>query len=361
MKEKMKYCVAFILLAAIGSCSGRGEAVPARIPSFPYQAYLDSMTEDADFPTIGNDGDGFSAISRNIRYPEMPNSLNLSHFAYTLLQFYNTVLAFNTMAYDISTAERYMGENDFGFEQVDALDSINLSGIKSSEMREALATVSRKAAEWIHSGKKPNKQENAEVRHFYELYNGIYEPFIEAHYSEAEYSPADVLENYDTIHAKAVSDTATFRAELLQKVLTEQDFEKKCILAREFAYANYNSPVRDDKELVAVLDWILREDDYSPLLWELWLMWRTALQKNIFSGPSNDSAMYNLFYNDMRNRVALVYIARLNTHQRDALAFKAFYQLTMAHNIVRNSPMLFGNNSMLDTMTLYDGIWNKNE
>lgn len=361
MKEIMKYCVACILLAAISSCSGRGEAGPARIPSFPYQAYLDSMTEDSYSPTIGDDGDGFSAISHNIRYPEMPDSLKLSHFADTLLQFYNTALAFNTMAYDVSTAERYMSENDFGLEQADALDSINLSGIENPEIRDALAAVCRKAAEWIREGKKPNEQQSAEVPHFYELYNGIYDPFIKAHISDAEYSPADVLENYDTIHAQAVSDTASFRAELLRRVLTEQDFEKRCILAREFAYANYNSPAGDDKELVAVLDQILREEAYSPLLGELWLMWRTALQKGIFAGPSNDSAMYNLFYNDMRNRVALAYIARLKTHPQDRVAFNAFCQLVMTHNIVRNSPGLFGNNSMLDTMMLYDGVWNKDK
>lgn len=43
-------------------------------------------------------------------------------------------------------------------------------------------------------------------------------------------------------------------------------------------------------------------------------MWRTALQKNILRGPSNDSAMFNLFYNDMRNRIALIYIGYLKTH-----------------------------------------------
>lgn len=175
---------------------------------------------------------------------------------------------------------------------------------------------------------------------------------------DVEFNLSEILEDYAGIHAMAISDTTTFRSELLQKVLREPDFNKKCVLAREFAYANYKSPYRDDKELVAVIDPILRENKYSPLLGELWLIWRTALQKNILSGPSNDSAMYNLFYNDMRNRIALVYIAYLKTHPYDKLAFNKFVSLAMEYNITRNR-CLFGNNSLLDEMSLYDEIWNK--
>mgnify|MGYP006871873643 CR=1 FL=1 len=102
---------------------------------------------------------------------------------------------------------------------------------------------------------------------------------FDAHNSNFEYNPSEILEDYDRIHSKAISDTTTFRSELLQQVLRESDFNKKCILAREFAYADRISPDGDDKELVAVIDPILRANKYSPLLGELWLMWRTALQK----------------------------------------------------------------------------------
>lgn len=49
--------------------------------AFPYQAYLDNMGENEYFPTIGNDGQGFDAISHNIVYPEMPDTLSLSLYA----------------------------------------------------------------------------------------------------------------------------------------------------------------------------------------------------------------------------------------------------------------------------------------
>lgn len=332
-----------------------------KVPAFPYQTYLDSIGEDEYFPTIGDDGGGFDAICKNIRYPEMPDTLSLSHFADSLLQFYNVAIAFNTVAYDVSTAERYMDEVDFGLEQADALDSINVSGINHYEIKELLVKLRRKAAMWIRSGKKPNEQQNDEVGEFYEVFNAFRNPLFEAHMSDDEYNPSEIIEDYANIHSKAISDTTTFRRELLQQVLRESDFNKKCVLAREFAYANYKSPYRDDKELVAVIDPILRANKYSPLLGELWLMWRTALQKNILSGPSNDSAMYNLFYNEMRNRIALAYIAHLKTHPHDKLAFNKFASMAMEYNITRNSGCLFGNNSLLDEMSLYDEIWNKNK
>ena len=110
-----------------------------------------------------------------------------------------------------------------------------------------------------------------------------------------------------------------------------------------------------------MIDQILRFNQYSPLLGELWLMWRTALQKNIFSGPSNDSAIYNLFYNDMRNHIALTYITHLAEHPKDEIAFLSFFNLAMEYNITRNSPCLFGNNSLLDEKNLYKGIWDNKE
>lgn len=362
MNKSFNLILTLLLVCMLESCINNKEnPVLLKAPTFPYQTYLDSIGEDEFFPTIGNDGGGFDAISNNICYPEIPDTMSLSHFADSLLQFYNVAIAFNTVAYDVSTAERYMDEADFVLGQADALDSINVAGIHNPEIKASLVKLSKKAAKWIRAGKKPNEQQNDEVGEFYEVFNDFRNPLFEAHMSDDEFIPSEIVEDYANIHSKAISDTTTFRIELLQKVLQETDFSKRCVFAREFAYANYKSPYRDDIELVAVIDPILRANEYSPLLGELWLMWRTALQKNILSGQSNDSAMYNLFYNDMRNRVALVYIAYLKTHPHDKLAFRKFAYLTMESNITRNSECLFGNNSILDEMYLYDEIWNKNE
>ena len=329
-------------------------------PQFPYQSYLDSIRED--FPTIGADGGGFNAISHNIRYPEMPDTLRLSPIADTLMQIYNVTLAFNTMAYDVGTAERYLDEFDFVLEQADSLDSINLKGITIAPIRDGICQAAHMASEYIRKGIRPNSQSNVGVvENIYKAHHKYSDSFIMNHLDDSEFDPSTVLDNYNAIHSKAITDTTTYRQEILQMVLREKNFSKRCVLAREFAYANYHSPHRDDKELVAVLDEILRENNYSPLLGELWRMWRVTLQINLFGSRSNDGAMYNLFYNDMRNRVALVYIAHLKIHPHDKIAFKEFFRLAQAYNIVRNSQFSFGNNANLEEMELFYSVFNPNQ
>ena len=326
--------------------------------SFPYQSYFENMGEDEYFPTIGNDGQGFDAISHNIVYPELPDSLSLSNYADSLLQFYNIILAYNTMAYDVGTAERYMETSDFVLDQANALDSINLSGIHISEIKDLIRIICQKGATTIRRGEKPNDQDVPEIRQFYDAFNNFSDPLYDAHLNEKEFNPVDILPNYEEIHTKALTDTTSFRDELLEMVLSETDFQKQCVLARELAYANYNSPNRDDKEIVTVLDNLLRTGKYSPLLGELWRMWRSMLQIGILGSGSNDSAMYNLFYNQMKNRIALLYIAHMKTHDHDNLAFKEFVRMAMTHNIVRNSPCYIGNNAYLEEMELFYSVFN---
>lgn len=355
---KLKICSIYAIVAIVASaCSHNAKEERIQAPSFPYESYLEFTEENQTSPNIGDDGEGFEAISNKIRYPELPAELSLSHFADSLLLLYNTALAFNTMAYDVSTAERYMDYDDCSA-QANALDSINLSGITDDEIRNTLLACSKKAGKWILEGKRPNEQDNEEVGAFYKAYDKFSDRFWGNHMSDEEFDPTEIVENYSEIHQKAITDTLSYRNELLKMVSDETDYQKRCVLAREFAYANYNSPERNDKELVAVIDPLLRSDEYSPLLYDLWLIWRTALQKDIFGSPSNDGAIYNLFYNDMRNLIAIRYISHLKHNPHDKVAFNKFAELALEYNITRNSPCYFGNNSWLDEMTIYDECWN---
>ena len=45
----------------------------------------------------------------------------------------------------------------------------------------------------------------------------------------------------------------------MRMTLEEPDFARQCVLAREYAYCNYRHPQRSDKEMVAVLDKLLRD------------------------------------------------------------------------------------------------------
>lgn len=333
------------------------------VPSFPYQKYLDSIGEDEAFPYIGDDGNGFNAISHKIRYPEMPGNLRQSLFADSLLQLYNTVLAYNTVAYDISTGERYLEEEKRVKQVAAALDAVNLSGIDNVEIKNAIADLSKVSADLLRHGQYPNGQNSfPEVDRFYSAYNNIYDTFLDTHLAAGEYEPSAVLDNYAEIHEKALSRSPNVRDELLQMVLQENNFERKCILAREFAISNFDSSLYDNiEEFISVLDEILRSDEYSPMKHELWLMWRTGLQLYLFGGRSNDSAMYNLFYNDMRNLVALNFISHLKENPHDSVAFLNFFRLVKEPNIVRNSSFFLGNNANINQMELYYEKLNKEE
>ena len=334
---------------ALNKNEGRIEA-----PTFPYE-----MTEEGQWsPEIGEDGDGFNAISHNIKYPYIPANSSQCNFIDSLLLMYNTILAFNTMAYDVSTAERYMYDSTCCLAQANALESINLSGIKEDKIRGALLACCKKVAQLIRDGKRPNKQKIKEIDYFYSVFNKFMNPFMGAHMSDVEFDPSQVCDDYTTIHGQAITATPSIRYELLKRVLAEPNFQKKCVLAREFAYANFKNEEGDDKELVAIIDPIIKSNEYSPLLYDLWLMWRTALQLSI--SMSNNGAMYNLFYNNMRNHVAMAYISHLRSHPTDKVAFNKFVRLAMEYNITRNSSCFFGNNALLDELSLYEECRNKN-
>ncbi len=328
------------------------------IPPFPYEDYLEQIDEDQWSPVIGDDGGGFDAISHHIRYPELSHRI-ISSFADSLLEFYNTILAYNTMAYDNAAAARYYDDSNDCLDQANALDSINLSGISDKEIRRALLAASKRAGEWIKEGNNPYDLDNTEIDVFHKVFEKLQNPLLAAHFSKVEFDPQTIIDDYQNLHNRAINDTLAFRDDLMRQVLSASDFQKKCVLAREFAYANYNSKERNDMELVAIIDQLLRAEEYSPLLYELWLMWRTALQIEIFGGRSNDSAMYNLFYNDMRNRAAVQYITYLASHPDDKVAFAEFLNLATESNISRISSCYIGNNSILDEMWLYEECWKK--
>lgn len=363
MNKSIKHlAVIAIAMIMLPSCtpdkSGNSEF---NVPLFPYQSYLDSIGEDEYFSTIGDDGQGFNAISHKIRYPKLPDTLKSNLFADSLLLYYNIALAFSTLAYDNGTAERYMSEPDIRLPFADALDSINLDGISDPEIKNRLMAVAKNAAKCIRDSVELSSEKTEAIKKFYDVFNCYSKALYMSRPPKNEFVPQSVLADYEDIHDKALTDTASFRRELLGMTLAECDFSKKCVLAREYAYSNYKSPKRNDKEVVAVMDTILRTNKYSLLLRELWRMWRVMLQMNIFGGPSNDSAMYNLFYNDMRNRVALVYIEHLAHSPNDDIAFTEFVRLAHDYNIVRNSEFLMGNNANLEDMELFYSIFKTND
>lgn len=346
------------LLLFLCSCTENKENRLVENLQFPYEDFV--SFDDDGFLVIGDDGNGFAAISHKIQYLQVDDTLRLTQFADSLLQFYNVYLSYNSIIYDFGTACMFEDdEGDAGKSQAKALYNINVSGISDAKIRKGVRDLGRKMAYGIMYYR--NKKEYVDVQEyidannaFDEAFKTLYGPLLEEHQREwlLYYDPTTIMEDYQSIHEKAINDTLGYRNELLQQVIQEKDFEKACVLAREFAYANYISEDQNDEELVSLLEPLLQAGQYSPLLGELWLMWRTALQP-LLGGMSNTSSMYNLLYNDMRNRVALAYLTHLNAHPQDELAFQEFISLAACWNIVRNSGCLVGNNVLFDEVKLY--------
>jgi hypothetical protein len=317
-----------------------------------YLNYMSDTTNyDGYFLIFGDDGNGFVPISDMLEPLKFEEKRN-NDFIDTLVWLYNATQLLDVMIYDCSTIDRYNG--DFNPEPyADAIGGIEVSGIADVELCEAFLALSEALARDIRKGLRTDTIYYEEVRRLHEVMDNLFGNFVDSHYSESNYDCSKYVPDYETIHAKAIVDTAHYRDELLQMIFNEKNFEKQCIYAREFAYANWHNVNGEPVDVVAAIDILLSTTSYSPLLFDLWLIWRTALQGSVLSGISNDSSMYNIYYNAIRRRVAYRYLTRLNEKPNDKLAFDGLMKLIHKSSITRNSGCYFGNNSFLDQMEIY--------
>ena len=361
----MKITLSLVLVTLSLLCSCSADKSEEYIDNKSYEEcrswYLDYVSDTANykdhFLVFGDDGNGFVPIS-NLYEPLRFNEKINVEFIDTLVWLYNATQILDAMIYDCSTIDRYNGDFD-PKPYAEAISNIDMSGIGNEELSSALNALSRATAEDIRNSMRTDTICYEEVRVLHEVMDKLFNNFIDSRYAEASYDCNKLITDYEAIHDKAIADTAHYRDELLQALFNENNFEKKCIYAREFAYANWHNLNGEDVDVVAAIEPLLYTTEYSPILFDLWLIWRTALQTGVLSGYSNDSSMYNLYYNAMRLRVAYRYIERLNENPNDALAFDGLLRLIYKNSIIRNSECLIGNNSFLDHMELYRECMNK--
>ena len=351
-----KFLTFILLLLAFASCSsktGSDKLNPEDIPTFPYEEIIAATDSTEYFLIIGDDGNGFQPIVNHIKYLEGEHRGINRQYADSLQEAYNFTLAFNALAYDTGTYMRYIDDDIDKMDFANAMDSMIMPTISDASLRESFNSLRTQVAKMMRQG-EPIVEDTTLIANIYARNNEIWGKILNSSSEDPEtFNPETILPDYTTIHEIAIIDTVNGRDRLLAMTLNEPDFQKKTLLAKEFAYANFNSKVREAELLVSVIDPLLTAGQYSPILDELWLMWRTMLQLHIFSSGSNDSAMYNLFYNKMRNRVAKTLLDYIQTHRDDDVALASFINLMMQYNICRNSGCLFGNNANLDEMNLY--------
>lgn len=353
---KKVFCLTLITISLLCSCNTKksdDSNASYEELRLSYLNYVSDTTNyEGHFLILGDDGNGFIPIS-DMFEPFKLCGEEYSEFIDTLVWLYNTTQLLDAMIYDCSTIDRYNKELD-PEPYADAISYIDVSGINCEELSNALLTLAEAIAKDIRNGMRTDTVYYEELRQLHRVMDKMFGDFVDSHYSDVDYNCSEYVPNYEEIHTKAIADTSHYRDELLHTVFNEKDFEKKCIYAREFAYANWHNMNGNAVDVVAITESLFLTTEYSPILCDLWLMWRTALQSSVLSGISNDSSMYNIFYNGMRRRIAYRYITRLNENPNDELAFNGLMKLIYRSSIVRNSGCYVGNNCFLDQMELYE-------
>lgn len=365
----MKKSFPFSLALMIFVCAYCGEKPKSlELPQI-YKEYNETWVDERGAFVIGDDEDGRGPISDRLRYYSLPEHLRANSFADSLAQIYNMSLAFNSMVGDFNHAFRSIGQDGWdGTLYADAIAATNLDGISVSEARDSLRAITQVIAHALHNGDTPpDESYTPKSERYEEIFNSMVNGIIlgrfghvGAEIAEMIPTPADYIRDYDALHREAIADTTgVARTKILDRYLREDDFHKKCIYAREFAYADYRNPHGNVDDLMALLDPLLRGDDYSPLLRELWLIWRTAMQVEYLGGRGGYSSVYNLLYNDMRTLQAAKYIEHLALHPDDEEAFAEYLLLVYQKNVTRQDKGIFGNSVNVDEYNLYHRLLSK--
>ncbi|MDE7394220.1 MAG: hypothetical protein K2M80_07085, partial [Muribaculaceae bacterium] len=324
---------------------------------FPYQDILQQDFNDQQTSfIIGDDGDGFQPVSDKIRYPKVPAGAYYSASTDSLLQYYNVQLALHALESDIYAAERYSDDTDYIDATIEAIGSINLSGIKDKTLHDKLKRLADAYANCVRT------DNNDEIPG---LSEDLFTPLAQfgsrlqtPEVLDAGFRKDSLIADIKEVYTNAVSDS-TYSATLLDRVIAEQDFERQTILTHPLMIAYQINPDANNDEVFAIIDHQLRDGRYSTELVWLWKIWRVFLQTDYFSGLSNDSPFYNLFYNDMRNRVAITLLNHINQQPDDLIALVMFNNLCNERNICRGgADNLFGNNAFSDRISLIERFIN---
>lgn len=338
---------AMTALAAISfSCK---EKKTVDLPEFPYESYVQTV-ENGDGVLDGY-GDGLQPISDKAVYLELPADLADNSFVDSLAVIYNANRALGAMVYDLTTASRNSQDSALAATCGIAMMNIAPAGISDTAVCAAVIAVGKSVGADVARNVDTYQVQYPESYRLNDMIESYYRPLTVGRQEQAWPQAGDAIADYAEVHRRAVSDTTDYGDTLLEKALTGSSFEARAAYAHEYGlWAMRNRG--DARTMVAVIDPILRSDRYAPELADLWLMWRTALQLNLLGGRSNDSRMYNLFYNEMCDRVALCYLRHLVENRADDGAFNAYIYLAMNRGVVRQSSCIFGNNANLDEMNL---------
>lgn len=337
-----------VLCVIICSCK---EKSGHTIPPFPYEEYVTALSDGET--DLGEYGDGMEPLACRAVYLELPEDLAGNSYADSLAVYYNSLRAIHSMLYDVTSGSRYGADSAMCHLYGSSLANIRTEGIGDTAIMNAAAATGRAIGADVARNYDTYTIRYPEAYRLNDLIGELYLNLSAGRDAELSPSSSAILPDYEALRQRTVNDSVAGGNELLECAMAEEDFMRRTAYAREYALWDMREH-GDARTAVALIDSVLREGRYSPLLTDLWLIWRTQLQLKLLGGRSNDSPMYNTLYHEMKDRVALTYIRHLAENPDDDLAFNAFSQLTVIPPIMRQSACIFGNNANLDEMALVD-------
>ena len=142
---------------------------------------------------------------------------------------------------------------------------------------------------------------------------------------------------------------------MLQLLQTEQDINRRCIYALEYAHSSSDGP--HFIEAAPYLVDVMLAGEYSPYLNDIWRTWRAMM--STMMGMSRDSHIPNLKYNEMRKVCALTTLEYIRNHPEDIMAINNFVVLAYTVNIHRFGTFMFGNQNVMDQMEMFPEYFDK--
>lgn len=115
-------------------------------------------------------------------------------------------------------------------------------------------------------------------------------------------------------------------------------------------WANNEFSPSDDYWIIAVAERLMHSKKYSPLLSNVWLVWRTLIQPEY--GMSRDSRIPNDMYNEYRKLCFKTVLKYLESHPDDAMAKNCAIVLMSRGNVNRGGEYPFGNQNAIEALNV---------
>lgn len=266
---------------------------------------------------------------------------------------YNCAVVWRSTYSDMEKVWRFHPERELCIPLCELLDGfcfLDCSHIQDSTMRaksDTLAQISMRAAkdttidfEWHHQEYMMAAIERYHTNNFGTLTDEMYDSLIDCN---------NYVSNYELLAQKRMQDDSLHQAELLQLLQNEQDINRRCIYAIEYAHSSSDGPHFIDAAPYLVD--VMLAGEYSLYLNDVWRTWRAMM--TTMMGMSRDSHIPNWKYNKMRKVCAMTTLEHIRNNPDDIVAINNFVVMAYTVNIHRFGNFMFGNQNVMDQMTMF--------